>query len=274
MRRTGRRVERGFTLIELLVVISIIALLISILLPALGKARQRAFDLICQSNLRQIGMAIGMYIDDQPDGKEVFFDLRPFDTNYGTTEPLVIEGITGGPFFIYHWNVMRALEDYVGGANDIYVCPSAVGAASVLDETTRRAPGIGYEPWMHFAADYDQDGVEEYTEYWFNDSRVPGPDEFLPNRPPPRHGVSTQLIRAIPNPGEVVWSIDAIDWIPRHRKPSTRTRAGSVMDQQGSSNLLFGDQRVKMLTQAEYMLERDPYGSATEFYNWGHFYPD
>jgi prepilin-type N-terminal cleavage/methylation domain-containing protein/prepilin-type processing-associated H-X9-DG protein len=62
--RPGRQTESGFTLIELLVVISIIAILAAILFPIFAQAREKARQAACLSNLKQIGAATMLYLQD------------------------------------------------------------------------------------------------------------------------------------------------------------------------------------------------------------------
>ena len=101
------RRSRGFTLIELLVVIAIIALLMAILMPALSKARDQARTIVCRSNLKQYGIALRMYLDEN--------ELRFPDANTwlkSDSHAWVREGETPTGVF---WPYVKDL--------DVHMCP-------------------------------------------------------------------------------------------------------------------------------------------------------
>src|SRR3974377_2301232 len=100
----ARRV-RAFSLIEMLVVISTIALLISLVLPALGKSRETTRSEICASNVRQLGIALGMYAMANK-------NFYPGDHRSW-----------GGGVSWVTW--VPRLRPYVGDMSGFYYCPSA-----------------------------------------------------------------------------------------------------------------------------------------------------
>jgi len=98
----------GFTLIELLVVISIISILISILLPALSKARESGQAISCASTLRQLYLVNASYGNSNNDQVPPYRDFW--------TAGISIPN--------YHWYVILQNEGHISDSNDIIFCPS------------------------------------------------------------------------------------------------------------------------------------------------------
>ncbi len=111
-------IKKGFTLIELLVVIAIIAILAAILFPVFAQAREKARQATCLSNLKQLGTALMLYVDD----------------NHETYPPARTQGY-------YGWNIR--LFPYVK-ANGVFFCPSSYVDYSGVDASNTTVAGGSY----------------------------------------------------------------------------------------------------------------------------------
>lgn len=155
MKRTYKS-KRGFTLIELLVVISIIAILMSVLIPSLRKARDQAKSVICLSNLKHWGLIFQMYTQDN-------------NNSYPS-----------GRYVYSSW--MQELRMYYSDIDELRCCPTATKTWWELENGVQvNGPGASKGTYTAWGVFPDQAWYTEgdYGSYGLNCWLSDAPDEYV-----------------------------------------------------------------------------------------------
>jgi prepilin-type N-terminal cleavage/methylation domain-containing protein/prepilin-type processing-associated H-X9-DG protein len=256
----------GFTLIELLVVISIIALLVGILLPALGAARRTATRMKCLTQLKQIATGIVNYTGEWDDRLPVM------------------------PGFGRQGEQIEMLDQYISGNKEIFICPTAfdtetsgelwnpparkanfLGNGTYESKFSGQAPLVASKP--AWGTDASGKAISYYTDYKLNDYAG---DFSKPNNLNNADGIIDRKTVQLPITSWTVLAVD-IDWGRPPIGGDASLADGSVTRHNGGENLAFLDGHASFYTRDKYSDEnnglKDKFGNRI-WYKWGDPDPD
>ncbi len=228
--------KQGFTLVELLVVIAIIALLLSIVLPSLGRAREIAHEVVCRSNLRQVHLAATVYAQNDRQGR---YPLEA--TEHNPHRPL-LERLNAyeddGLLKAFYCPEAHFMED---GASDPDGGTPPGGVDSVIDTPDNRDIGnVTYVYWS-----FEKNKIEPSGHTWRN------PNVFFPRavtltgirpveHPPP------QFQNARPAPSEIWVFSDFFRQrgiFPHGRRGGADAGGLNIVFLDGHADIVFGRPR-------------------------------
>jgi prepilin-type N-terminal cleavage/methylation domain-containing protein/prepilin-type processing-associated H-X9-DG protein len=181
--------HNGFTLLELLVVIAIIAILASVLLPALSKARGRAEGISCLNNTRQLGVAWLLYADDHEGFLPYNLGMNgsSFRTNINWVNNVMTWNVASQPLDSDNTNLVTITGASLGlysGSTAIYHCPSdrALSAIQRAAGWDRRIRSYSMNAMVGNAGIFTANGVNVnnpgYTQF-FKITQIPQPTEIF-----------------------------------------------------------------------------------------------